>query len=179
MKNVFLILLMTIVAFISISAQNDSILKRVLLTNSYGEPTFLKFNEKNGPTVFVVYGPGCGICIKELNVISEKIETWEKLYNVELVAFSRKYKRDYSRQITKLKEKQGYKFSLYIDTNGDLADYLFNVSGIDTTSFSRINGLHLMIPQTVILSEDQKVVFQKHGYQTGDEDQIEAILKEL
>jgi hypothetical protein len=38
---------------------------------------------------------------------------------------------------------------------------------------------HLMIPQTVVLSKDGKIVFQKYGYQSGGEDAMEALLKEL
>jgi len=34
-----------------------------------------------------------------------------------------------------------------------------------------------VIPQTLVLSKDGKVIYQKHGYHIGDEDEIETVLK--
>lgn len=162
-----------------ILAQNNDSTNKILLIDSEGASINLDIDQITGPVLLVVYGPGCGVCFRELQAISKKIESWEKLYNVKLIAFSRKYKKDYGRQISRTKEKAGLNIPLYIDVNGDLTNYVYNASGIDTLSFSKINGLHLMVPQTVILAKDKKVVFQKQGYQAGDEEKIEAILKEL
>lgn len=177
MRNLLIMLIILLSIQISVKAQQEDSIKKITLTDSYGNTSNLDVEHANGPILFVIYGPGCGICIKELNNISKKIEKWETLYNVEIIAFSRKYKRDYSRNLTKLKEKQGYKFPLYIDSSGDLARYLFNAFGADTTSFSKINGLHLMVPSTMLLSKENKVIYQKQGYQAGDEDKIEEIMK--
>lgn len=179
MKDVLLILVMTMTGLMSVTAQNNDNYSRVLHTDSNRDSSYLALDQINRPILFVIYGPGCGICIKELKAISQKIENWENLYNVKLIAFSRNYKKDYGRQMSSIKEKSGLFFPLYIDINGNLANYLYKAPDIDAISFSRINGLHLIVPQTIILSKDKKVVFQKQGYQTGDEEKIEAILKKI
>ncbi|MCK9449708.1 MAG: redoxin domain-containing protein [Bacteroidales bacterium] len=177
MKSIFLILAITIATLTGVSTQNIDKHTSIMLTDSYGDTSNLDLAQATGPMLFVIYGPGCGICLKELKAIAIKIKSWEQLYNVKLIAFSRKYRKDYSRQISKSKEKTELNFPLYIDVNGDIADYLYDAPGIDTSYFSHINGLHLKIPQTIILSKDKKVLFQKYGYQIGDEEKIEAILK--
>jgi peroxiredoxin len=179
MKKIISIFLILAAGALSLSSQNRPNEKKILLTDSYGDSILLDLDNIAGPMVFIVYGPGCGVCLKELNAISEKVDAWQNLYHATIIAFSRNYDRSYGRKISKMKEKYGYTFPLYIDNKGELANFLGSCDGIDTDYFSSIGSLHLMIPQTVVLSKDGKVVFQKHGYHADDEDKIEAVLKAL
>lgn len=179
MKNTLLVLLLMVAGAMSLKSQNQPDGQKILLTDSNDDTILLDLDNAAGPMVFVVYGPGCGICIKELNAISKKVDAWQNLYQTTIIAFSRNYDRNYGRKISRMQEKFGYPFPLFIDTSGELAKYLGNCDGINTKYFSSIENYHLMIPQTVVLSKDGKVVFQKYGYQSNDEDKIEALLKEL
>lgn len=64
-------------------------------------------------------------------------------------------------------EKFEFPFTLFIDTSGALAKFLGNCDGIDIKYFSSIGNYHLMIPQTIVLSKDGKVVFQNMVTKVG------------
>ncbi|RLD62508.1 MAG: hypothetical protein DRJ01_06100 [Bacteroidetes bacterium] len=151
----------------------------VLLINPYNDTTIVSQSELDLPTIFIVYGIGCGVCIKELNTIASKKAEWEQLYNVNFIVFCKKTKNRYYKQLAKMSEKKAYPFELFIDMNSDLAEYLSKLKNIDSKQFSSIGNFHLIIPQTIIKNKDNEIIFQKQGYQVGDEDKIEEVLKQM
>lgn len=175
------ILFFLFIFFINISlfSQNKSVPNEILLINAYNDTTIMNQSELDLPTVFIAYGIGCGVCFKELNAIASKKAEWEQLYNVNIVVFCKKTKNRYYKQLAKMAEKKAYPFELFIDINSDLADYLSKLKNIDLKQFSSIGNFHLIIPQTIIKNKDNEIIFQKQGYQVGDEDKIEATLKQM
>lgn len=73
MKNTLLVLLLMVAGAMSLKSQNQPDGQKILLTDSNDDTILLDLDNAAGPMVFVVYGPGCGICIKELNAISKKL----------------------------------------------------------------------------------------------------------
>ncbi len=174
------ILLVTFVLLsITLFSQIKKDVNDVLLINSYKDTTILRQSDLAFPTIFIVYGIGCGVCIKELNAIASKKAGWEKLYNVKFVVFCHKTKDRYYSQLAKMSKKNAYPFELLIDINSDLAEYLSTLKNIDLKQFSSIGNFHLMIPQTIIKNKDNEIVLQKQGYQVGDENKIETVLKQM
>lgn len=178
-KKSILILTFVLMGLSSLNAQDQLITNEILLINAQDDTTYVDLEENNGPTVYIVYGPGCGICIKELKEISGRLNSWKNLYNARIIAFSRPYKKDYSKKIARMSNKYNIHLKLYIDINTDLANFISNTRGINLKHFSSIDNFHLIVPQTVVLSKENEVVYQKQGYQDGDDDKIEAILKTL
>lgn len=161
----------------------------------------LLLNE-NGPTMIVFWATTCGPCIKELNTFSPLYEKWKNEYDLKLVAVSPEYpnkiivnqlakkyntntdtliKRQNVR-IENFLKKHSFNFELYMDSNDELTDFLHSYKGIDTTYISSgyFNGKpRVWVPQTILLDKDGKLHKQKVGFKSGDEKEIETILREL
>ncbi len=174
-----ILILTFVLLFISLFSQEKKNANDILLINPNNDTTILSQSELTLPTIFIVYGIGCGVCMKELDVIAAKKAEWEKLYNLKFVVFCKATKNRYYSQLAKISERKAYPFELLIDINSDLASYLSKLRNIDLKQFSSIGNFHLIIPQTIIKNKDNEIIFQKQGYQIGDEDKIETALKQM
>jgi cytochrome c biogenesis protein CcmG, thiol:disulfide interchange protein DsbE len=118
--------------------------------------------EEGKITVVSFWATWCTPCIKELEAINEKYETWQTEYNMKLVAVS----IDDARNSKKVKPKvlgYGWGYQVLIDENMDLA----RVMNVNNPPF------------TFIYDKEGNQVYSHQGYTPGAEDELEAKLKEL
>lgn len=156
------LLVLACIGFIATNYAQES-LPSVSIENVNGEKVNIQDFAKNGKiTIISFWATWCKPCQKELNTISEVYEDWQDEYNCELVAVS----IDDSRDAPKVKpyaSGQGWEYEVLLDKNQELKRALNFRS----------------VPYVIIVDANGNIVYKHSGYQDGDEEELEAKLKEL
>ncbi len=107
------------------------------------------------PFIIDFFATWCKPCNRELTAISEVYEDWQKETGVKLIAVS----IDQAQNIHKVKplvDQEEWQFDILLDPNSD---------------FCRALGVQL-IPYTLIVNGDGKIVYRHQGYVDGTENTL-------
>lgn len=119
--------------------------------------------ENNGkPILILVFEITCKPCVSEFDNISDIYDDWQRETGVKIIAVS----LDDSRNQNKLASfvtARGWQFEIFSDINQD---------------FKRALSVPYC-PYCFVIDSERKIVWEKAGYVTGDEDIIFDILKRV
>lgn len=114
------------------------------------------------PIIIDFFATWCKPCNRELSAIAEVYDEWVDETGVRLVAIS----IDEVHNINKVKplvDQNGWPYEVLLDVNGDL---------------KRALGIQ-MIPYTLILDGEGKIVYKHNGYTDGAEQELIDKVREL
>jgi len=114
------------------------------------------------PAIISFWSTTCIPCIKELNAINNKYDSWKKQYKLEVYAISTDDARFASRVPIIVNNKQ-WKFPVYRDQ--------------EKRFFKALNVVNN--PYTIVVNSSGKIVYEHTSYKEGDEDELIKIIKEL
>ena len=114
------------------------------------------------PAIISFWSTTCIPCIKELNAINEKYESWKKEHKVEVYAISTDDDRFASR-IPLIVSKKKWRFPVFKDQQKKL----FKALDIKNN------------PYTIIIDKQGKIVYEHNSYKEGDEKELINIIKNL
>ena len=149
---------------ISVFAQTGQTMPEIILKNVNGKNVNTADFSKNGKiTIISFWATWCTPCKKELTNINDNMLTdWKAKYDVVMVAVC----TDDSKNLLKVKpfvDGQSWDFDCLLDVNKDLQHAL--------------NAL--LIPFTVLIDKNGKIVYTHTGYNEGDEFILEEKIKAL
>jgi cytochrome c biogenesis protein CcmG, thiol:disulfide interchange protein DsbE len=156
---------MTLFAFgvSTASAQQGEKVPSVMVKDLNGKSVNITKSVKEGQiTVISFWATWCSPCKKELDNVADLYPTWQKKYNVHLIAVS----VDDARTSAKVKptvDSKGWDYTVLLDSNEDLKRAL-NISSV---------------PFTLLINQKGEIVYVHSGYKVGDELKLEAKIKEL
>jgi cytochrome c biogenesis protein CcmG, thiol:disulfide interchange protein DsbE len=162
MKN---LILSAFILFSSIVfAQNGQTMPGMILKDINGKNVNTADYSKNGKiTIISFWATWCTPCKKELtNINDNMLDDWKAKYDVVMVAVC----TDDSKNLLKVKpfvDGQSWDFDCLLDVNKDLQRSL--------------NAL--LIPFTVLLDRNGKIVYTHTGYNEGDEFLLEEKIKAI
>ncbi len=159
-KGILLLLIFIVAA--EVSAQ----LPRVILKNTEGKNIATDTISNAGrPIIIDFFATWCKPCNRELDAISEVYAEWQKETGVRLVAVSIDQAHNVNK-VKPLKESHGWEFDVLIDPRFEL---------------KKAMGVQ-MVPYTVILDGNGKIVYKHNGYTDGAEieliDKVRQIIKQ-
>ncbi|MEM6378551.1 MAG: TlpA disulfide reductase family protein [Bacteroidota bacterium] len=135
----------------------------VLVKNLKGQEVNILNELKNADyTVLSFWATWCSPCKKELNIISEYYEDWQKDYNMQLIAVSIDDARA-AAKVPSIVNSNWWDYVVLIDSNSAFRTAL-NVAAI---------------PRTMIVDKTGKIHYDHSGYKPGDEEELEGKLKVL
>jgi len=139
-------------------------LPQVTLKDLNGKPVRLDTLSNDGkPIIIDFFATWCKPCNRELSAISEVYDEWQSETGVRLIAVS----IDQAHQINKVKplvDQLGWPYEVLLDPNSEL---------------KRALGVQL-IPYTLIVDGNGKIVYKHSGYVDGEEDELfEEVKKAL
>ncbi|HBB91735.1 MAG: hypothetical protein A2X22_12205 [Bacteroidetes bacterium GWF2_49_14] len=114
------------------------------------------------PLIMSFWATWCKPCVKELDMMFEKLPDWQKETGVQLVAVSIDDSRSTSK-VAPFVSGRGWDFPVVLDVNGDLKRALNVVS----------------VPHTLLFDGTGKLVYSHTGYAEGDENELIAKVKGL
>ena len=114
------------------------------------------------PAIISFWSTTCIPCIKELNAINSKYDSWKQEHNLEVYAISTDDARFASRVPT-IVNKKDWKFPVYTDQEKKI--------------FKALNIVNN--PYTIIINSSGKIVYEHTSYKEGDEEELIKIIKEL
>ena len=112
------------------------------------------------PMVVIAWEITCQPCIKEFNAIAPLYESWQKETGVKIVAVSTDDNRS-SPRVKPMVRSKGWPFEVYLDPN---------------QAFKRAMNIPVC-PYAFVLNGAGEVVWQKSGYNPGDEYTIYEVVK--
>lgn len=114
------------------------------------------------PIIIDFFATWCKPCNRELSAIAEVYEEWQEETGVKLIAVS----IDQAQNINKVKplvDNHGWNYEVLLDPNSD---------------FKRALGIQ-MIPYTLIVDGNGKIVYKHNGYTDGAEEELIEKVREL
>ncbi len=157
LKFLFLVLLFSTTIFSSNAQTAQKKLPDVSVKTLDGRSVNIQdYAQKGKVTVVSFWATWCAPCKKELEAIAEDYPSWQKKYDMELVAVT----IDDARALPKVKalvEQKGWKYKILSDVNGDLKR-AFNIQSI---------------PFTLLVDKKGNIVYTHSGYAPGDEEELE------
>ena len=114
------------------------------------------------PIIIDFFATWCKPCNRELSAISEVYDQWQSETGVRLIAVS----IDQAHHINKVKplvDQLGWPYEVLLDPNSEL---------------KRALGVQL-IPYTLIVDGDGKIVYKHSGYVDGEEDELLEEVKKI
>ena len=160
MKRLFLAILMILTVSVgSAYAQ----LPAITLRSMDGKEVRTDTLSNNGkPIIIDFFATWCKPCNRELKAINEVSEDWQEETGVKLIAVS----IDEAQNINKVKpmvDGFGWPYEVLLDPNSD---------------FRRALGIQ-MIPYTLIVDGQGKIVYKHNGYTDGAEEELIEKVREL
>lgn len=140
---------------IQAQAQNSSF-PNVLLRKLDGSKIYASELGNHGkPFIISFWATWCKFCLSELNTISPIYSQWQKETGVKLIAVStdREPKDGFVRRFV---QKRKWPYEIYIDSQKSLSQY-FKIQDI---------------PHTIIVDSTGHILWQKIGFNPGDEAEI-------
>lgn len=151
-----LIIFMCLLLFsVQVQAQNSS-LSNVLLRKLDGSKIYAsELGNHDKPFIISFWATWCKFCLSELNTISPIYSQWQKETGVKLIAVStdREPKDGFVRRFV---EKRKWPYEIYIDSQKSLSQH-FKIQDI---------------PHTIIVDSTGHILWQKIGFNPGDEAEI-------
>ena len=114
------------------------------------------------PFIIDFFATWCKPCNRELDAIAEVYDEWQEETGVKIFAIS----IDQAQNINKVKplvDNHGWDYDVLLDPNGDL---------------KRALGIQ-MIPYTLIVDGEGKIVYKHNGYTDGAEEELIEKVREL
>lgn len=159
MKKILLTLALTLGFCSLVEAQIPS----VTLKSIDGKMVKTDTLSNNGkPFIIDFFATWCKPCNRELTAIADVYEDWQKETGVKVIAVS----IDQAQNINKVKplvDNHGWPYEVLLDPNGE---------------FKRALGVQ-MIPYTLIVDGNGKIVYKHNGYTEGAEDELIEKVREL
>ena len=155
MKNVFVVILIMLLAFQLIAAEETGDFK---LENIDGKQVKLSDIQKEGLVILDFWATWCVPCKNGLPKLNELHEKYD---NVNVLAINIDKPRKKSDAISYIKANR-YKFHTLFD-NKKVIQKRFNITNI---------------PRTLIIDQDGIILYDHTGYQRGDEKHYEEIIVE-
>lgn len=121
-----------------------------------------KYADNGKITVLSFWATWCAPCKKELSNIADIYDEWLDLYDVEVVAVS----TDDAQSTMKVQQ--------YVDGKVLPYDVLLD----SDEALKQALGIR-MIPHTIVLNQEGKIVFEHTGYSEGDEYELEELIAKL
>lgn len=148
-----LILIFTLLGVVQIGVAQ---LPQVTLKDINGKAIRLDTLKNNGkPIIIDFFATWCKPCNRELSAISEVYDEWQQETGVRLIAVS----IDQAHHINKVKplvDQLGWPYEVLLDPNNEL---------------KRALGVQ-MIPYTLIVNGNGKIVYKHSGYVDGEEEEL-------
>jgi len=115
------------------------------------------------PIIIDFFATWCKPCNRELSAIAEVYEDWQKETGVKLIAISIDQAQNVHKVAPLVSENEWPFETVLLDTNSDL---------------KRALGIQ-MIPYTLILDGEGKIVYKHNGYTDGAEEELIEKVREL
>lgn len=148
-----LILIFTLLGVVQIGVAQ---LPQVTLKDINGKAIRLDTLKNNGkPIIIDFFATWCKPCNRELSAISEVYDEWQQETGVRLIAVS----IDQAHHINKVKplvDQLGWPYEVLLDPNNEL---------------KRALGVQV-IPYTLIVNGNGKIVYKHSGYVDGEEEEL-------
>ena len=159
MKKILLTLMMAVALCSCVEAQVPSVTLKSIDGKTVKTDTL-----SNGGKPFIIdfFATWCKPCNRELSAIADVYEDWQKETGVKVIAVS----IDQAQNINKVKplvDNHGWPYEVLLDPNGE---------------FKRALGVQ-MIPYTLIVDGNGKIVYKHNGYTDGAEEELIEKVREL
>lgn len=157
--SIFVCLLLLV---IQAHAQNSS-LPKVLLRKLDGTKIYASELGNNGkPFIITFWATWCKFCLSELNTVSTTYSKWKEETGVKLIAIStdQEPKEGFVKSFV---EKRKWPYEIYIDYKKSLYQH-FKIQEV---------------PHTMIIDSTGHILWQKTGFNPGDEAEIIQAYKQL
>lgn len=159
MRRLILSLLLLAATATTMHAQ----LPAVTLRNINGQEVRTDTLSNNGkPFIIDFFATWCKPCNRELKAICEVYPDWQRETGVKIIAVSIDQAQNTSK-VKPLVEQNGWPYEVLLDPNSE---------------FGRALGMQ-MIPYTLIVDGNGKIVMKHSGYTDGDEDELIEKIREL
>lgn len=159
MKRLLFALFLLAACFTAVQAQ----LPNVTLKDIDGHAVRMDTLRNNGkPFIIDFFATWCHPCNRELTAIADVYRDWQEETGVKIFAVSIDQAQNVGK-VRPLVENNGWEYSILLDPNSDL---------------KRALGIQ-MIPYTLVLDGDGKIVYQHNGYTDGAEEELIQKVREL
>ncbi|MBR6489499.1 MAG: TlpA family protein disulfide reductase [Muribaculaceae bacterium] len=158
-KLVLLAFLFTMFAWSDTFAQLPAVTLKTIDGQSVKVDTL---NNGGKPFIIDLFATWCKPCLRELDAIAEVYDEWQEETGVKIIAVS----TDQAQNIHKVKplvSNHGWEYEVLLDPNDDL---------------KRALGVQ-MIPFTMIVDGEGKIVYKHTGYTDGAEEELLEKVREL
>lgn len=158
-KLVLLICLFALAASSDVFAQLPAVTLKTIDGQSVKVDTL---NNGGKPFIIDLFATWCKPCLRELDAIAEVYDEWQEETGVKIIAVS----TDQAQNIHKVKplvSNHGWEYEVLLDPNDDL---------------KRALGVQ-MIPFTMIVDGEGKIVYKHTGYTDGAEEELLEKVREL
>ena len=160
MKKLFFALFLMVAGTLAASAQ----LPAVTLKTIDGKTIKTDTPHNDGkPTIIDSSATWCKPCNRELSAIAEVYEEWQEETGVKLVAISIDQAQNVHKAAPLVSENEWPFETILLDPNGEL---------------KRALGIQ-MIPYTLIVDGQGKIVYKHNGYTDGAEEELIEVVREL
>lgn len=155
--------ILSLLLFTTIATTTHAQLPAVTLRNINGQEVRTDTLSNNGkPFIIDFFATWCKPCNRELKAICEVYPDWQRETGVKIIAVSIDQAQNTSK-VKPLVEQNGWPYEVLLDPNSE---------------FGRGLGMQ-MIPYTVLVDGNGKIVMKHSGYTDGDEDELIEKIREL
>lgn len=157
-------LLLILIAFCGIMSTANAQLPAITLKSIDGQTVRTDTLSNNGkPIIIDFFATWCKPCNRELSAIAEVYDEWQEETGVKLVAISIDQAQNVNK-VAPLVSENGWPWELVlVDPNSE---------------FKRALGIQ-MIPYTLILDGNGKIVYKHNGYTDGAEEELIEVVRGL
>lgn len=160
MKKLFVTMAMAAFCYLHADAQMPA----VVLKDINGKTVKTDTLSNNGkPMIIDFFATWCKPCNRELSAIAEVYEDWQEETGVKLVAISIDQAQNMHKVAPLVSENEWPWETVLLDPNGEL---------------KRALGIQ-MIPYTLIVDGEGKIVYKHNGYTDGAEEELIEVVREL
>ena len=160
MKKLFFALFLMVAGTLAASAQLPAVTLKTIDGKTVKTDTL--YNDGK-PIIIDFFATWCKPCNRELSAIAEVYEEWQEETGVKLVAISIDQAQNVHKVAPLVSENEWPFETILLDPNGEL---------------KRALGIQ-MIPYTLIVDGQGKIVYKHNGYTDGAEEELIEVVREL